>query len=65
MNSSDYLYVINAKNNWSLIHNRLTDKYLVAFKFNIKSKTYKKFKYDFEELEDAMEFFNNVIIGKG
>lgn len=61
MNSSNYFYIINVKNNWFLVHNRLTDKYLVAFKFNIESKTYKKFKYDFEKLEDAMDFFNNVI----
>ena len=60
MNSSDYFYVIDAKNNWFLINNRLTDKYLVAFKFDIKSKTYKKFKYEFEKLDIATDFFNKV-----
>lgn len=60
MNSSNYFDVIEAKNKWFLVHNRVTDRYLVAFSFNIRSKTYEKFKYEFEKLDIATDFFNKV-----
>lgn len=60
MNSLNYFDVIEAKNNWFLIHNRVTNKYLVAFNFDIGSKTYKNFKYEFEKLDIATDFFNNI-----
>lgn len=60
MNSSNYFDVIEAKNKWFLVHNRVTNRYLVVFSFNIRSKTYEKFKYEFEKLDIATEFFNKV-----
>ena len=60
MNSSNYFDVIEAKNQWFLVHNRVTNKYLVAFGFDIRSKTYEEFKYEFEKLDIATDFFNKV-----
>ena len=60
MNSSNYFDVIEAKNKWFLVHNRVTDRYLVVFSFDIRSKTYKKFKYEFEKLDIATDFFNKI-----
>lgn len=60
MNSSNYFDIIEAKNNWFLVHNKVTNKYLVAFNFDIRSKTYEEFKYEFEKLEVATEFFNKI-----
>ena len=60
MNSSNYFDVIEAKNKWFLVHNRVTNRYLVVFSFDIRSKTYEKLKYEFEKLDIATEFFNKV-----
>lgn len=60
MNSSNYFDIIEAKNNWFLVHNKVTNKYLVTFNFDIRSKTYEEFKYEFEKQDIATEFFNKV-----
>ena len=61
MNSSNYFDIIEAKNNWFLVHNKVTSRYLVAFNFDIRSKTYEEFKYEFKKLDVATEFFNKIV----
>ena len=60
MNTRIYFKVLRRKKNWYLIHNLVTNVYMIAYHFDINTATYKNIKYNFKDFETANEYFDQL-----